>query len=102
MLEFLPFQDVEPLFELDAKGIHVSSTKMRRYGIEFDLLSNCENISEVTLPAAVKFRSDEHRAVNDASSRRTYPTTCVLLSAVVIEVVERPLRFGLTASKSVH
>ena len=75
---------------------------MRRYGVEFNLLGNCEDVSEIALSSTMEFRRNEHRAIDDASGRRNRSTAYLLFAAVVMEIAKRPLSFGLTTPETVH
>ncbi len=88
--------------ELRLESISVATMKMGLDFVEIDCGNSSEDISKIRFPATVEFCSDEDFTGSFSGSRRPCPARNRRLGTVGTQVVERPLRFGLSTAESIH
>jgi len=75
---------------------------MGRDSVEVDLFSHCQDVSEVRFSATVELCRHEDGPIDDSGRRRHCAPAHLLLVAVVVQVVERPLCLRLATPESVY
>ena len=95
-------QDLQTTLKLLPEFIVVPSPQVGRDSIEIDFFCDCQDISKVCFSAVVELCRHEDGPIDDSSRCRHCAPAHLLLVAVVVQVVERPLCLGLTTPESVH
>jgi len=102
VLEFVALQDFQSTLKLLPQRIVVPSSQVWRDSVEIDFFCHCQDIPKVCFTAAMELCRDEDCPIDDSGRRRHCASAHLLLVAVVVQVVERPLCLRLATPESVY
>jgi len=102
MLEFVALQNLQTTLKLLPERIVVPSPQVRRDSVKVDFFCHCWDIPEVCFTAAVELCRHEDCPIDDSGCGPHCTSAHLLLVAVVVQVVERPLCLGLATPESVY